>query len=127
MIPLRVNQPTSTFPIVTVLIIAVNVVVYLAQVASQGAIDASFSMVPYEVTHNVDLAGRALRDPQGQVIAARNYYRPTQPEGVPAALLAQFPEVKLVTIDGAFGGWKKAQAEHFGDGGIFDQIYKPAK
>ena len=68
---------------------------------------------------------RFLYSPQGQVIAARNYYRPTQPEGVPAALLAQFPEVKLVTIDGAFGGWKKAQAEHFGDGGFFDRIYKP--
>lgn len=69
MIPLRDNQPTSTFPIVTILIIAVNVVVYLAQVASQGAINASFSMVPYEVTHNIDLAGQALRDHQGQIVA----------------------------------------------------------
>ena len=47
------------------------------------------------------------------------------PDKVPAALLAQFPEVSQVTIDGAFGGWKKAQAEHFGDGGFFDRIYKP--
>ena len=68
---------------------------------------------------------RFLYSPEGQVIAARNFYRPSQPEGVPAALLAQFPEVKQVTIDGAFGGWKKAQAEHFGDGGFFDRIYKP--
>lgn len=43
-------------------------------------------------------------------------------------LLKQLPDIKLVTIDDPqFGGWAKAQPEHFGDGGIFDQIYKPAK
>ena len=41
------------------------------------------------------------------------------------AALARFPAVTQVTIDGAFGGWKKAQAEHFADGGFFDRIYKP--
>ena len=42
-------------------------------------------------------------------------------------LLKQLPDIKLVTIDDPlFGGWAKAQPEHFGDGGIFDQIYKPA-
>ena len=50
---------------------------------------------------------------------------PAEPDKVPAALLAQFPEVAQVTIDDAFGGWKKAQAEHFADGGFFDRIYKP--
>ena len=41
------------------------------------------------------------------------------------AALARFPAVAQVTIDDAFGGWKKAQAEHFADGGFFDRIYKP--
>ena len=62
---------------------------------------------------------------KGQALAAKHFYRPAEPDKVPAALLAQFPEVSQVTIDGAFGGWKKAQAEHFGDGGFFDRIYKP--
>jgi sulfate transport system substrate-binding protein len=39
--------------------------------------------------------------------------------------LAQFPKIPMVTIDNAFGGWKKAQAEHFDNGGFFDRIYKP--
>ena len=86
------------------------------------------------VDRNVDRRGtrklaeaylRHLYSPQGQLIAARNFYRPSQPDGVPAALLAQFPQVRQVTIDDAFGGWKKAQAEHFADGGFFDRIYKP--
>ena len=86
------------------------------------------------VDRNVDRRGtrklaeaylRYLYSPQGQRIAARHLYRPSQPDGVPAALLAQFPQVRQVTIDAAFGGWKKAQAEHFADGGFFDRIYKP--
>jgi sulfate transport system substrate-binding protein len=32
----------------------------------------------------------------------------------------------MVTVDKAFGGWRKAQATHFADGAIFDRIYKPA-
>ena len=68
---------------------------------------------------------RFLYSAKGQQLAAKHFYRPSEPDKVPAALLAQFPEVAQVTIDGAFGGWKKAQAEHFGDGGFFDRIYKP--
>ena len=68
---------------------------------------------------------RFLYSPKGQQLAAKHFYRPAEPDKVPAALLAQFPEVAQVTIDGAFGGWKKTQAEHFGDGGFFDRIYKP--
>ena len=41
-----------------------------------------------------------------------------------ATFAAQFPKVEMLTIED-FGGWKKAQAEHFDDGGIFDEIYKP--
>jgi sulfate/thiosulfate transport system substrate-binding protein len=68
-----------------------------------------------------------LYSEEGQQIAARNFYRPSKPDLVPAAELQRFPELKLVTIDDPiFGGWAKAQPYHFGDGGIFDQIYKPA-
>ena len=64
-----------------------------------------------------------LYSPESQKIFARNFYRPLYPDQVDAADLAAFPEVKLVTIGDVFGGWAKAQPEHFGDGGIFDSIY----
>lgn len=70
LIPLRDDQPTRTFPVVTVLLIAANVLVYLAQIASGGALNQSFALVPYEVTHNVDLAGQVMRDGQGNIVAA---------------------------------------------------------
>ena len=63
-----------------------------------------------------------LYSPEGQKIAARHYYRPRKPEFADPADVARFPKVELVTIRQAFGSWKKAQAEHFADGGIFDQI-----
>ena len=67
-----------------------------------------------------------LYSPDGQKLAAKHFYRPTKPESADPADLARFPKVNLVTIDDPqFGGWKKVQAEHFGEGGIFDQIYKP--
>ncbi len=62
-----------------------------------------------------------LYTPEGQEIAARNYYRPRDP-AVAAKHQELFPKLELVTIKD-FGGWGKAQKEHFGDGGIFDQIY----
>jgi sulfate transport system substrate-binding protein len=63
----------------------------------------------------------------GQKIIAKNYYRPIKPEAADPADLKRFADVKLVTIeDPQFGGWAKAQPAHFGDGGIFDQIYKPS-
>ena len=68
---------------------------------------------------------RYLYTPEGQRLAAKHGYRPAEPDKVPAAELARFPQVKQVTIDSAFGGWKKAQAEHFADGGLFDKIYRP--
>jgi sulfate transport system substrate-binding protein len=60
---------------------------------------------------------------QGQTIVAKNGYRPALPQLVDPALLKAFPKIPMVTIDNAFGGWKKAQARHFDDGGLFDQIY----
>lgn len=68
---------------------------------------------------------RFLYTPEGQRLAAKHGYRPAEPDKVPAAELARFPQVKQVTIDSAFGGWKKTQAEHFADGGFFDKIYRP--
>ncbi len=62
-----------------------------------------------------------LYSPEGQRIAAKHFYRPRLAE-VAAEYAAQFPKIKLVTIDEAFGGWAKAQPRHFGEGGIFDQI-----
>jgi sulfate transport system substrate-binding protein len=59
----------------------------------------------------------------GQKIIAKNFYRPIQPEAADPADIARFPKLELVTIDKDFGGWTKAQAEHFKDGGLFDQIY----
>lgn len=59
---------------------------------------------------------------EGQNIAAKNYYRPRDPQ-VLEAHSKIFPKLDLVTIDD-FGGWSKAQPQHFGDGGIFDQIYQ---
>jgi sulfate transport system substrate-binding protein len=63
---------------------------------------------------------RYLYSPEGQEIAARNYYRPRNPE-VAAKHAALFPKLTLVTIED-FGGWAKAQKEHFGDGGVYDQV-----
>jgi len=59
---------------------------------------------------------------EGQNIIAKNYYRPRDKE-VLAAYGSKFPKIDLFTIE-EFGGWKKAQPEHFGDGGIFDKIYQ---
>lgn len=70
---------------------------------------------------------RFLYSEEGQRLAAKHFYRPSEPDKVPAADLARFPDLPLVTIDSAFGGWKKAQAAHFADGGFFDRIYQPGK
>lgn len=61
---------------------------------------------------------------KGQELAAKHYYRPRDKEVLKAHTPA-FPEIKLYTIDEWFGGWTKAQKDHFSDQGIFDQIYKP--
>ena len=66
-----------------------------------------------------------LYTPEAQEIIARNGYRPIDPAAA-ARHADQFPRVKLVTIrDPLFGGWPAAQAKHFADGGLFDQIYQP--
>jgi sulfate/thiosulfate-binding protein len=67
-----------------------------------------------------------LYTPEGQEIAARNFYRPIDPK-VAAKYAKQFPPLKLFTLDEVFGGWTKAQKTHFADGGVFDQIYSKGK
>ena len=59
---------------------------------------------------------------EGQEIAAKHFYRPRDPE-IAAKHADVFKKVNLITIDQVFGGWTKAQATHFNDGGVFDQIY----
>ncbi len=90
------------------------------------------------VDKNVEARGTAavakayldyLYSPEGQTLAARNHYRPSNPDSVTdPALVAAFPRIELISIDDPlFGGWKTAQPKHFGDGGIFDQVYTPAQ
>lgn len=66
-----------------------------------------------------------LYSPEGQIIAAKNYYRPRDLAAVPEEYLKRFTKVELFTVDDVFGGWDKAQEVHFDDGKIYDQISKP--
>jgi sulfate/thiosulfate-binding protein len=65
-----------------------------------------------------------LYSDEGQEIEAKNFYRPRN-AAIAAKYAANFPQLKLVTVDSEFGGWTKAQQTHFADGGVFDQIYQP--
>ncbi len=65
-----------------------------------------------------------LYSDEGQDIAGRNFYRPRS-EKAAAKYAGQFRLLKLVTVDEDFGGWQKAQKNHFADGGVFDQIFQP--
>jgi sulfate transport system substrate-binding protein len=67
-----------------------------------------------------------LYSDEGQAIAAKHYYRPRSPRSA-AQYADQFPQIRFFTIDERFGGWQQAQALHFNDGGIFDQIYQPGQ
>jgi sulfate transport system substrate-binding protein len=61
---------------------------------------------------------------EAQEIGAANHYRPRLAK-VAARHAAELPKLSLVTVDDVFGGWQQAQAKHFADGGVFDQIYAP--
>jgi sulfate/thiosulfate transport system substrate-binding protein len=87
------------------------------------------------VDRNVDRKGtRAIAEaylkflytPAAQQIIGKNYYRPRDP-GVAAQFKGQYKSLPLLTIDRNFGGWKRAQAAHFNDGGMFDQVFEDAK
>jgi sulfate transport system substrate-binding protein len=86
------------------------------------------------VDKNVDKKGtrvvaeeylKYLYTEEGQDIIGRNFYRPAISEKARAKYAGQFAKIKLFTIDEAFGGWTRADKEHFADGGSFDQIYVP--
>ena len=83
------------------------------------------------VDRNVDKHGarevaqaylKYLYSPAGQRLAAKHYYRPRYPQYAAPEDVARFPKLELVTINAVFGSWAKAQATHFADGGVFDQI-----
>jgi sulfate/thiosulfate transport system substrate-binding protein len=61
---------------------------------------------------------------EGQEIAARNFYRPRSPQ-VLSRYKEKFPDIKLFSITDVAGTWKEVQPKHFGDHGIFDQLYQP--
>ncbi|GGX37546.1 sulfate ABC transporter substrate-binding protein [Undibacterium squillarum] len=63
---------------------------------------------------------------EAQDLIAKHYYRPGT-EKAAKKYAAQFPKLKLVTVDDTFGGWSNAQKTHFADGGLFDQIYQPGQ
>ena len=65
-----------------------------------------------------------LYSPLAQDIVGKHHFRPRNQQAL-AKYGSKFKQIPLVTIDDTFGGWKKAQATHFADGGVFDKIYKP--
>jgi sulfate transport system substrate-binding protein len=65
-----------------------------------------------------------LYSPKGQQLVAKHYYRPSDSSSVDAKVLQQFSQLELFTVDDVFGGWRKAQAMHFSDGGVFDSIFE---
>ena len=84
------------------------------------------------VDKNVDAKGtreiaeaylKWLYSEEAQEIIGKHFYRPRSEKAL-QKYKDQFPKIELVTIDSAFGGWTKAQATHFADGGVFDQIYQ---
>ena len=71
---------------------------------------------------------RYLYAPEGQRIVAKHFYRPIDPSAADPADIARFGEIEMLSIDDpVFGGWDQAQPKHFDAGGLFDQIYQPAR
>jgi sulfate/thiosulfate-binding protein len=69
-----------------------------------------------------------LYSPEGQRIVAKHFYRPIDEAAADPADVARFKKIDMLSIDDAiFGGWEKAQPKHFDAGGLFDQIYQPAR
>ncbi|WP_118137549.1 sulfate ABC transporter substrate-binding protein [Oceanicella sp. SM1341] len=64
-----------------------------------------------------------LYSEDGQTLAAKNFYRPAEPELADPADMERFPEVERVKVEDVFGSWKQIQETHFADGGVFDQIF----
>jgi sulfate transport system substrate-binding protein len=64
---------------------------------------------------------KGLYAESAQELIARHHYRPTDPR-VAARHAAEFPNIRLYTVNDAFGGWASAQKRHFADGGEFDRF-----
>jgi ABC-type sulfate transport system substrate-binding protein len=69
---------------------------------------------------------RFLYTQEGQAIAAKHYFRPRRAVAATASDVT-LPPIKTFTVDAEFGGWERAQAVHFADGGTFDQIYQAGR
>ncbi len=104
-----------------------DVIVPPTSILAEPPVAVVDSVVDHNGTRKVAEAYlKYLYSEEGQDIAAKWFYRPRS-EAVAARYAGQFPKVKTFTVDEKFGGWKKAQPEHFGNGGVFDQIYKPGR
>jgi sulfate/thiosulfate-binding protein len=116
---------------------------FLAQKETPGQFDIVVPSISVKaeppvalVDGNVDQKGtrkvaeeylKYLYSDEAQKIIAANFYRPVNPGAADPADLARIPKLTLVTVDDPqFGGWASAQPKFFADGGVFDQIYKPA-
>jgi sulfate/thiosulfate-binding protein len=65
-----------------------------------------------------------LYSPTGQKLAAKHFYRPSEPKYADPADVARFPKLELFKVNDVFGSWDDVQEDHFDDNGIFDQIYE---
>ena len=102
-----------------------EIVVPSESVLAEPPVAVVDSVVDHKGTRKVAEAYlKYLYSPEGQEIAAKWHYRPRL-QDVAAKHASDFPALKLFTVEDKFGGWAKAQPTHFGDGGVFDQIYKP--
>ncbi|HMO47556.1 MAG TPA: sulfate ABC transporter substrate-binding protein [Rubrivivax sp.] len=100
-----------------------QIVVPSSSILAEPPVAVVDKVVQRKGTHEVATAYlQYLYTPDGQDIAARHHYRPTDAK-VAAKYDKQFAQLSLFTIDELFGGWAKAQKTHFADGGVFDQIY----
>ena len=101
----------------------VEIVVPSLSILAQPSVAVLDKVVDKKGTRTVAQAYlQHLYSPEGQRIAAKHHYRPTDPQ-VQAEFADRFPRLGLLTIDQAFGGWGKASQAHFVDGASFDQIY----
>jgi sulfate transport system substrate-binding protein len=66
---------------------------------------------------------RFLYSPRAQDLIGQHHFRPRNPQAL-AKYRAKFKDIPMITVDRQFGGWRKAQATHFADGGVFDRLYK---
>lgn len=102
----------------------VEIVVPSMSILAEPPVAVVDKVVDKKGTRNVAEAYlKYLYTPEGQEIAAKNYYRPRL-DSVAKKYASTFPKLKVVTIDDVFGGWQKAQKRFFADGGVFDQIYQ---